>query len=522
MSKTQTTSSTFSFPLLTSISQFIIRQKRQLTISTSYSLNHESKHLEKGSLSVFHGIVLATSAMAPALAVVLNAPAAGSKAGAALPLSFLLAFIACLFVGNTIIQFSRKLSSAGSFYTYNSYGFGSIGGFFTGWLLFIGYSIVTPALFTVFGSFIEDYIHKSFHTYIPWWIFSLIGLILVIILSILGIKTSLPLDLTLLIVQIIVFIILSTIIIIKAGNKNNLGVFSPLLSVNSFSGVGFGTVFGILSFIGFDAPATLGEEMCKPNRTIPMAIGGSLILVGLFYIFVCYSLSIGYELMDPIHLQIFMNDSNPFITLAREQGRWLEHIVSICAVIGIFSCFLAIHNTSVRILFSMGRDRILPHILSRVHQRWFSPYVAILILSVFTLIVGLPIGMWLGPGVSGCYGFTSTIGALAIIIVYMASNISLICYTLRTKQFHWLWNGILPILGFLVLLYPLWSIGRPGQSYPYNIVPYVLLIWLFFGVILFLYFFFRSPEKLKAIGSMFDDNQRPQTDQAQSVLSTIE
>src|SRR3954453_1783378 len=94
----------------------------------------EPHRLEKNVLTVPNGIALAAAAMAPVLAVVLNAPAAGPVAGAALPLSFLLAFIACLFVGNTVVQVSRQLPAAGSFYTFNSQGLGPAAGFFTGWL----------------------------------------------------------------------------------------------------------------------------------------------------------------------------------------------------------------------------------------------------------------------------------------------------------------------------------------------------------------------------------------------------
>src|ERR1700749_746631 len=50
----------------------------------------------------------APAAMAPVLAVVLNAPAAVPAAGAAIPLSFVLAFIAAALVGNTVVQFARE------------------------------------------------------------------------------------------------------------------------------------------------------------------------------------------------------------------------------------------------------------------------------------------------------------------------------------------------------------------------------------------------------------------------------
>src|ERR1051326_6738165 len=109
--------------------------------------------LERNVLSVPNGIAMAAAAMAPVLAVVLNAPAAAPSAGAALPLSFLIAFVSCGFVGNTVVQFSRKIHSAGSFYAFNSQALGTYAGFFTGWLFWIGYAMLATGLFTAFGAF---------------------------------------------------------------------------------------------------------------------------------------------------------------------------------------------------------------------------------------------------------------------------------------------------------------------------------------------------------------------------------
>src|SRR6201993_5429457 len=150
----------------------------------------EPHRLEGGVLTVPKGIPLAAAAMAPVLAVVLNAPAAGPVAGAALPLSFLLAFVACLLVGNTVVQFSRRLPSAGSFYTFNSRGLGPAAGFFTGWLFWIGYAVLAPGLFDAFGSFVQDYFVLTFHLNVPWWIFSLAAMAIVFGLSVRSIKAS--------------------------------------------------------------------------------------------------------------------------------------------------------------------------------------------------------------------------------------------------------------------------------------------------------------------------------------------
>ncbi len=457
--------------------------------------------LERNVLTVPNGIALAAAAMAPVIAVVLNAPAAGPAAGAALPLSFLLAFIACLLVGNTVVQFARELPSSGSFYTYNSQGLGKTAGFFTGWLFWIGYAILAPGLFTALGAFAHDYVLSSFHTEIPWWIFSLAGLAIVVGLSIRSIKASVQVDLVLLVIEVVVFLLLAIIAIAKGGGGNTLAYFTPSASPTGFSGVGLGVVFGILSFIGFDAAATLGEETRNPRRNVPLAVGGALLFVGVFYVFVMYALTAGYGLNNAGNLKAFLSDANPFVTLAQKDASWIVQIVDICAIIGIFSCLMAIHNTTTRIIFSMGRDHILPSMLGRVHPRWFSPYTAIIVQTIFTLVVGFPVALWLGPGATGAYGFTGAIGTVAIVIVYMLSNIALIRYFFKLPQRNWFLHIVVPILGVLALAYPLWSVAQPNQSYPYNLVPYIVLAWLIIGVIVFFYFRATAPQKLTALGS---------------------
>ncbi|MGH2498357.1 MAG: APC family permease [Ktedonobacteraceae bacterium] len=459
------------------------------------------QRLEKNVLTVPNGIALAAAAMAPVIAVVLNAPAAGPAAGAALPLSFLLAFIACLLVGNSVIQFARKLPSAGSFYTFNSYGLGKTAGFFTGWLFWIGYAILAPGLFTAMGAFAHDYVLGVFKVEIYWWIFSLIGMAIVFALSIRSIKASVQVDLTFLIIEVIVFLVLAVIAIARGGNGNSLSVFTPAAAPTGFSGVGLGVVFGILSFIGFDAAATLGEETKNPRRNVPLAVGGALVFVGVFYIIIMYALTAGYGLVHAANYTKFLADPNPIVTLAHTYTPWLEQIIDLAAITGLFSCFLAIHNTTIRIIFSMGRDRVLPGVFGRVHARWFSPYTAIFAQTIFTLAVGLSVGAWLGPGATGAYGFTGSIGTVAIVIVYMLCDIALIRYFFSLPERNWFFHIVVPILGIAALAYPLWSVAQPGQAYPYNLVPYIAVGWIVLGAIVYFYFRARAPEKLTKLGA---------------------
>jgi len=475
--------------------------------------------LKGGVLTIPNAIALSAAAMAPVLAIVLNAPAAAGAAGAAMPLSFLIAFIACAFVGNTVVQFARKLPSAGSFYTFNSKGLGPLAGFFTGWLFWIGYAILAPGLMTAFGAFVHDYVLSTFGSDVPWWIFSLGAMAIVFGLSVRSIKASVNIDLTLLILEVIIFLILGIVAISTAGSGNTPNVFLIQSSPTGFSGVGLGVVFGILSFIGFDAAATLGEETRNPKRSIPIAVIGALSAVGVFYVLLMYALTAGYKLNDPTHMAAFLKDANPFVTLAQNVTPWLVQPIEIAAIAGIFSCFLAIHNTTVRVMFSMGRDEVLPKSLGRLHARWFSPIRAIIAQTIFTVVVGLGIGIWLGPGATGAYGFTGTIGTVAIVIVYIMANISLIKFFWRSQERRILTHVVLPVLGILALAYPLYVVGNFSQSYPYNLVPIVVIVWIAIGVGLFLYYRVKSPQKIAALGSFVTEDDLPAGEQPSALLS---
>src|SRR5258708_39988985 len=122
---------------------------------------------------------------------------------------------------------------------------------------------------------------------------------IVLVLSVRSIKTSVQVDLTLLTVEVIVFLLLATIAIANAGSGNTWAAFNPGSAPNGLSGVGLGVVFGILSFIGFDAAAVLGEESSAPRRVIPLAGGGSVIGVGVFAVDVMSGPASAYRLTAP-------------------------------------------------------------------------------------------------------------------------------------------------------------------------------------------------------------------------------
>ena len=457
--------------------------------------------LQGGVLTLKNCLALSAAVMAPVLAVILNAPAAGASAGKALPVAFLLAFIAALFVGNTVIEFAKRLPSAGSFYTFCSRSLGSRAGFFTGWLYFAAFVLLTVGLFTANGAFLHSYLKSTFGLDVPFLILGLIIIAIAMTLSVRSIRTSVRLDLILLGLEMFIFTLLAVICIVRAGSGNSLSYFDPTAAPTGLSGLGLGIVFGLLSFIGFEAAATLGEETGDAKRNVPLAVRGSLLGVGVFFVLVLYGLAAGFHLNTADGLQSFLDSPAAFSSLADRYAPFLKQPVELAAVAGLFSCLLAVLNTTVRVVYAMAREGVLPTRLSRVHPRFRSPDVAIYALVAFSVVIGIIMSAWIGTSLTDVYGFTGSLGTVAIVLVYVLANIGLMKFYWKQPDFNALRHLVLPAIGTVILFYPLYQVAKPGQAFPYNLVPYGVIAWVILGFVVYGYLQRSAPEKLAALGA---------------------
>src|SRR5437879_13837758 len=92
------------------------------------------------------------------------------KAGPAMPISFLLTTIVCLFIANTVAEFSRYMPSSGGDYSYATRGLGSRMGFIATWSYLIS-DILGPAASSGFlGYLLSDTLHSGVGVRVPWWL----------------------------------------------------------------------------------------------------------------------------------------------------------------------------------------------------------------------------------------------------------------------------------------------------------------------------------------------------------------
>jgi amino acid transporter len=265
-------------------------------------------------------------------------------------------------------------------------------------------------------------------------------------------------------------------------------------------------LWGILMFIGFESAGTLGEEARSPRRTVPVALFTAAGVIGVFYVFSGYAAAIGF---GHSHVASFVADGNPFLTLAtRYWGfTWL---FALTVLNSQFANLISGCNAFVRVLFSMGREGILPRLLGTT-DRSHIPQAALAGYMVFSLAYALGVGSQISP--LGVYAFAGTILGLAMVICYILMSAAVIRFYRRDypAEFSPLRHGLFPVLGAVLMLLPIYGLVWPVPAYPSNLVPWIVLGWLAVGGG-YLWAIHRSrPELLTAMGRVFGDT--PETRQ---------
>jgi amino acid transporter len=91
------------------------------------------------------------------------------------------------------------------------------------------------------------------------------------------------------------------------------------------------------------------------------------------------------------------------------------------------------------------------------------------------------------------------------VLVYIMCNIALIRYFMSRMDRNIGYHVVAPVIGSLGLLYPLWVVVAPGQAYPFNLVPYIVGVYIVLGAIAYFVLRQRDPQKLAAFGSVLAD-----------------
>ena len=418
-------------------------------------MNTSKKSELKKTLNVFDLIVIGIGAVVGTgiftiIGTAITGSAESAGAGPAIVISMILAAVACVFSALCYSEIAAMIPVAGSAYTYTYATMGEFMAWMVGWILMLEYAIGNITVASAWTGYFIQFL-KGFKQYLPDFVLNfpiwlrydyktmtalcdannwnihdkipylfghipfavnLPAVVIVLLLTILlvrGVKESTRV--AGIMVGVNMFMILSFIIIgshyVKPEN------WTPFLPVaHPIQGVLMGTFLIFFAYIGFDAISTTAEETEKPQRDLPIAILGTLIICTILYVSVALVLT-GIVPVDMIDIKAPIAHAMSYV------GKdWFAGLISIGALCALTTVLLVYQLGTTRILYAISRDRFLPKSWRLIHKKYRTPHVMTWISGLVVIVCGLFMDLNISAALCNFGTFTSfVIICVAVLIL---------------------------------------------------------------------------------------------------------
>jgi amino acid transporter len=427
-------------------------------VAVASEMTPRTTELRSSSIGVTDVLFQAITYMAPGVGLAFSIGIAVPISGTTLPLSVIVALIACTFAAVSIGQMANRIPSAGGLYTYAAKGLGPRSGFMVGWF-YLGFALLLPSALALLGGWLMNlFLSAETGLDFPWWFWGALLMLAILGLTYFDVQFSARATIVLGVIEITVLMALALTMIVANGDSNSVDPFTPSMGAGGWSGIFQGAVFAILAFIGFEAASALGEEARNPKRTIQIGVIGSCILVGLFYVFQTYAWNVGAE-MDIVGHNVETQNSDWTAFGDEFWGKPGAWILFVALVNSVIACGAASTNNAARVLFSMGRSGNAPAALGKVHPKYKSPYIAVMVIVFVGYALDLIIAAIFGGGLEG-FIYSATFFTVLAILIYIISCAACIGYFSKAEGKPYLkplLHYLVPAIGILAFVLPLYT-----------------------------------------------------------------
>jgi APA family basic amino acid/polyamine antiporter len=299
------------------------------------------------------------------------------RLGAAAPLAYIVCAIAMAFVVLCFAEAGRRVALTGGPYAYVERAFGRFAGFVVGWQLWLVGTIATAAVATIFA----DSALRMFPSLppVPGRALLLGGMFAVVtVINVLGVQFGARLNMVSTIAKLLPLALLIVLGLANAESANFAGAAMPAVS-----DLGRASIVVLFVFAGLESALVPSGEVRDPARTVPRAVFIALGIVTVVYILV------------QVAAQGVLGDSlagrtAPLADLGQAvMGPFGATMIGVAVVVSTFGYLCGMILAIPRALFAFGRDGLLPSAIATVHPRFHTPWLAIIVQAVLSLVLAL-------------------------------------------------------------------------------------------------------------------------------------
>jgi len=409
----------------------------------------------------------------------------------ATPIALGIAGILFIFTALTYAEGTAMLPEAGGSASFARHAFNDTAGFTAGWALMLSYIVtISISAYTIppyLGYFWEPFkVSPAAGTAT-----SMAIVIFLMAVNVIGVKETSIVNVGAAIIDITTQVSLVIIGFIL--------LFSPSLVFQRITqnwpepgNLVLGIALASIAYTGIETMSQMAEETKQPEKKVPKAL--IMMIAAVLVIFAGISI-ISLSAMTPQELASDWARDPVAGIAAHLPIVWLSNILKPLIAILAGTILLIATNAGLmgisRLAFSLGNHKLVPPVLSRIHPKFKTPYISIILFSIVALII-------LSPGFFASDVFKN-MGALYVfgsLLAFIFAHTSILALRVRKPElerpFKLGWNlkikgceiPLSALVGFLATA-TIWVIILIIQPYS----RWVGLIWMVLGLII--YYFYR-------------------------------
>ncbi len=414
----------------------------------------------------------------------------------ATPVALGIAGILFIFTALTYAEGTAALPEAGGSASFARHAFGDTAGFIAGWALMLSYIVtISISAFTIppyLGFFWEPFkMSPVIGT------FTSIGIVFfLMLLNVVGIRETSFINVGATVLDILTQVSLVVIGFILLFNPTVL--FHRIIdNWPTFDNLVIGIALATIAYTGIETMSQMAEETKKPEKSVPRAL--VMMIVAVLVIFAGISL-VSLSAM-PVEELATEWARDPVAGIAFYIPVEMIRIIlkPLIAVLAGTILLIATNAGLIgisRLAFSQGTHKLVPPALSRIHKRFKTPYIAIIIFSIIAMVILLP-----GFFATDVFANMGALYAIGSLLAFMFSHASIIGLRIRKPEmprpFKLGWNirikgrdlPITTIIGFLATM-GIWLLILVTEAYS----RWVGLGWMVIGLIIYIFYRWRRPK----------------------------
>ena len=411
-----------------------------------------------------------------------------NASGGMVALAYIIGMVAMMFTALSYSQMARAFPMAGSVYTYAGRGIAPPVGFLAGWVIFLDYVLVPGLLYLVAGIAMNSFVPG-----VPVAVWLVGFVILNTVVNYFGIEMTARVNRLMLIGELIILAIFLVIGVVALAQGKGRGFsLEPFYNSGTFSMTVIlgATSIAVLSFLGFDGISMLAEENRESARQIGRSMVSALLVVGVLFVVQTWVASLLVPNADVLLAEGDLEGTAFYDSAEVAGGAWLSTLTAIATAIAWgFANSLVTQAATSRLIFAMARDRQLPSLFAKVHDRFRVPTNATFLVAA----ISLGLGLYMASRDDGLTLLTTLINFGAM-TAFLVLHVSVVWhYVIRGGSRNWLLHLVVPVVGFAILALVIWNANVAAQRLGF--------VWLATGVLvlIILYAVGRRP-RLAGLG----------------------